>query len=416
MYTKNIPIIIYTHDRVREFVLRRMNVNRFSIFSPSAAEVVTGVGYVGGPGTEDTEKTIHNHGKKILRIQQETRVSIPLPQPQKINSSCRLVIHCSSWSHKEVATIRKKIRASWAEEWSSSKTGETTRSFFPRPECRESINMVSIPHQVVQVLTGHSFLNAHQHRFGFSGNPNSICSPTPETVEHFIFHCPLFYQQREEFRSACLESFDRWPPTLESLHKFPPIFRKMSSFIRRTHRLESLARPRSAPSQQPDSGWTSAPYKAWSFCFSNICHVHSPLSSSPTPFSLLSFLFFNKLSISLLRIFNFRYQWSYFNMLSHSQCNISAIKHKTWHYTHTHPSYCIPRCDTHLPTTSPVFILYQVPLYSQESGRGFNKRPRKSRTRTVPQADDIRADSTPRLSPQRSQSNVLQISYNRKRN
>lgn len=123
-------------------------------------------------------------------------------------------------------------------------------SFFPRPECRESTKMSKMPHQIVQVLTGHSFLNAHQHRLGFKRNPNCICSPTPETVEHFIFNCSRFQQQRKEFQAACLEKMDIWPPNINSLHKYPSVFREMSRFVRRTNRLEYPEKPRRRLNQQ----------------------------------------------------------------------------------------------------------------------------------------------------------------------
>lgn len=244
--------------------MRRKEISKIPTFSPSAAEVVAHIGYVGGGGTEGTDKEQQppwedeSTDSTVFNLQPEPISDTPLCTGRSGEMPSQHILSSSPDNlqpvpvsdtplcagGREIRIIKKKIGAAWAEEWSSYGKGEATRRFFPRPECRESVKISTLPHQAVQVLTGHSFLNAHQHRFGFRMSPNCECGNTPETEEHFIFRCPLFRREREKFHSDCLGSFDKWPPTLESLHKAPTVFQEMVRFIKKTNRLGGLTQTR----------------------------------------------------------------------------------------------------------------------------------------------------------------------------
>jgi hypothetical protein len=68
---------------------------------------------------------------------------------------------------------------------------------------------------VVQIITGHCALNAHQYRFGFLADPACRCGDQSESVEHFLFVCPLY--DRAGFKTKSLAELSQWPPPLHSI-------------------------------------------------------------------------------------------------------------------------------------------------------------------------------------------------------
>jgi len=133
--------------------------------------------------------------------------------------------------------VRAAMSKGWANEWQGAKQGGLTRTFFPRPECMGRVGTRQLDYRVVQILTGHSFLNGHLYRVGYSASPSCRCGESVESVEHFLFHCDQFRGHRERFSSVCLREMGSWPPALSSVHRFDTVFREMVRYIRATGRL-----------------------------------------------------------------------------------------------------------------------------------------------------------------------------------
>jgi len=136
------------------------------------------------------------------------------------------------------ATIRRFVLGKWDAEWRDSCQGVATRGFFPGPDCVGGIRDRWLSFQVVQVVTGHSFLNDYQHRLGFRGDPLCMCGRARETREHYLFHCTRFSDLRGEFVAASVRLIGMWPPPVSSIHKFGPVFREMARFVVATGRLD----------------------------------------------------------------------------------------------------------------------------------------------------------------------------------
>lgn len=50
---------------------------------------------------------------------------------------------------------------------------------------------------LTQMLTGHGCFRAYLHRFGHDDNPYCpTCTETVEDVEHVMFHCPRYHEER----------------------------------------------------------------------------------------------------------------------------------------------------------------------------------------------------------------------------
>jgi hypothetical protein len=110
---------------------------------------------------------------------------------------------------------RQYVQAIWIQEWTSSLHGANTRAFFPHVKSATIISRFHLSKQVVQILSGHSFLNSHQFRFGFVelGSPACECGAPIESIEHFLFFCPRFSHQRSPFQATCCSCNTIWPPS-----------------------------------------------------------------------------------------------------------------------------------------------------------------------------------------------------------
>ncbi|MPC91706.1 hypothetical protein E2C01_086762 [Portunus trituberculatus] len=101
---------------------------------------------------------------------------------------------------------------------------------------------------VTRLRLGHTRLTAHLHRLHLSPDPYCPwCRTAPETIEHFLLHCPRFHSHRVVLRSRLLAldvtTFDL--PTLLSaagVHpsRQPTVIRLTCAFLRKTDQLSRL--------------------------------------------------------------------------------------------------------------------------------------------------------------------------------
>ena len=61
---------------------------------------------------------------------------------------------------------------------------------------------------MAQLVTGHCALNAHQFRFGFRADSTCDCGATEETIEHFLFCCPLY--DRTDLVACSMAAVNCW--------------------------------------------------------------------------------------------------------------------------------------------------------------------------------------------------------------
>ena len=115
--------------------------------------------------------------------------------------------------------------------------GDTSRSFFPYPECFIQLKVHNLPRQVIQILTGHSLLNAHQYHLKNTTTPACKCSFPSESIQHFLIDCPLHAFTRTTLISLCTSELGHWPPPLPTFHKSKKVFNALCTFIIRSKRL-----------------------------------------------------------------------------------------------------------------------------------------------------------------------------------
>ena len=113
-------------------------------------------------------------------------------------------------------SLRYRLWADWNRERTPATSGAITRSFFLTVESFLPIRLAYLPYQLTHLITGHSWLNSHQHRFAFINSPGCRCGAERESVDHFLFYCPLFEAHRSPFKASCPHHL-AWPPVLSCL-------------------------------------------------------------------------------------------------------------------------------------------------------------------------------------------------------
>ena len=130
-----------------------------------------------------------------------------------------------------------RLETLWNEEWVRSPNGEYTRSFFPNVKSARSLLTLTMDRATAQIISGHSLLKSHQHRFGFVGNPSCECGYRSETIDQFLFSCPLFHSLRYSFATTSLKITNSWPPPLSAVPQNMDLRSVFRQFLRSSKRL-----------------------------------------------------------------------------------------------------------------------------------------------------------------------------------
>ena len=91
---------------------------------------------------------------------------------------------------------------------------------------------------MAQFITGHCSLNVHQHRFGFTDDPGCECGASEETIEHFLFYCPIY--ERDDLVIVFLEVTGMWPSSLVRIPECKTLWLAMNRFVRNSKRISSV--------------------------------------------------------------------------------------------------------------------------------------------------------------------------------
>jgi ribonuclease HI len=141
-----------------------------------------------------------------------------------------------TWQNIKTALL-KYHQDKWKAEWENeTEASQITKQFFPTVESANLLRRIKLPHQVVQILTGHSCLKTFLNRIGAA--ETSLCScGEVETVEHFLFECRKFSSQRIYLKNFCRTKLNCWPPPLHLLVSSRVAFRNFRNYIMSTNHL-----------------------------------------------------------------------------------------------------------------------------------------------------------------------------------
>ena len=101
--------------------------------------------------------------------------------------------------------VQTKSRKIWHDRWSRGNTGRIYYQHQQTPNQTDPINQLHRAHQtaVFRLRTHHAPLNAHLHRIKKEHPAKCVyCPDSDETIEHFLFHCPLYDNIRSRLLPA----------------------------------------------------------------------------------------------------------------------------------------------------------------------------------------------------------------------
>lgn len=116
-----------------------------------------------------------------------------------------------------VSNVLSSIKATndyiWNQRWSESTTGMHTKNFFPTISDRKAIEKNFIfDFKTTQILTNHGSFNSYLCRFKVQNNDNcSDCIGAEDNVNHRLFECCRYNNERNAFKAKVIDSGLQWP-------------------------------------------------------------------------------------------------------------------------------------------------------------------------------------------------------------
>ena len=107
-------------------------------------------------------------------------------------------------------TIVGEAIEKWQERWQTTSKGRTTFEYFDSIKDRLENCWVRPDHYTTQFISGHGDFNSKLKSFSFSEVDTCECGGI-ETAHHILENCPIFNEERQEFRNALGELDLRWP-------------------------------------------------------------------------------------------------------------------------------------------------------------------------------------------------------------
>ena len=133
--------------------------------------------------------------------------------------------------------IKTYLHCKWNQQWVESTKGSITKRFFPTVLSAAILLRHHPSYQVIQVLTGHGKFRNYLYKFKASDSPLCQCNQTPETVDHFLFDCEHFINQRTAFKDYCLKILKSWPPSFAAITNDKKLWSEMTKYVHRTKHL-----------------------------------------------------------------------------------------------------------------------------------------------------------------------------------
>ncbi len=99
--------------------------------------------------------------------------------------------------------LRQGLMVEWTKIWKNLDQARQTKKWFPEPDLGMSSKLFTLDRyafgQMVQVITGHNYLNYHQNNLGRVSSPLCrYCQEANEESWHIIKECPAFALSRGE--------------------------------------------------------------------------------------------------------------------------------------------------------------------------------------------------------------------------
>jgi ribonuclease HI len=144
-------------------------------------------------------------------------------------------------------TIKRATKMEWKIGWEKEKTTAqhlrliTTKTETEAQNAHKLYNIIDKRPDIAmlsRLRTGHCFLNQYLHRFHHEDSPECTCgSGAPETVEHFLIHCPKYDKERAKLIKNVGGAGGMW---IERLLGHPKIIKFTLEYVKETGRFGNL--------------------------------------------------------------------------------------------------------------------------------------------------------------------------------
>jgi len=103
----------------------------------------------------------------------------------------------------------------WQSECENATKGETAKLFFPKVEDRLEIRINTTP-KFTTITTGNGNIKSYLYKCKIIDNPQCQRKNGDQTVEHIIFECTNFDQERDKLKAVVMRK-ENWPVSFNKL-------------------------------------------------------------------------------------------------------------------------------------------------------------------------------------------------------
>ncbi len=135
--------------------------------------------------------------------------------------------------------VEESTKTMWEREWQACQKGKITKDFFPTTQLPTHFKSLPISGHLSQLITGHSYLNAHLYRLRMSDSPACRCGEPEETISHILLYCPALNEARSHLRASVCNVGGSWPPSSSTLCKNRSTLRALIHFVETCGRFDN---------------------------------------------------------------------------------------------------------------------------------------------------------------------------------
>ena len=99
----------------------------------------------------------------------------------------------------------------WDVDWKQSSKGVCTKKLLPSVNLPNHLKVITYQYQITQFMTGHGNFKSYLYNLKFVTNAQCNCRNGTDNVQHFIFYCREFNEQRKEFKTLAVKTCNTWP-------------------------------------------------------------------------------------------------------------------------------------------------------------------------------------------------------------
>lgn len=105
----------------------------------------------------------------------------------------------------EANKIRNEMERKWQETWTQDERGRQTHGFIPDVDFVQKNRWFNLERLCTYIITGYGPINSTLFKRGAVEDSKFTFCDEEETVEHMIFECPGYEEERRGNTQLCME-------------------------------------------------------------------------------------------------------------------------------------------------------------------------------------------------------------------